>query len=380
MISKPAPTLLEQLENAGVGVDVDDGDPKIVASVLPYLKPHDVTSNQLIIQAQIINPANKELIEETIRSMPGASWEDIYTVLTAKFHKKLIHMISGRVLAQVFPTNAYDKEAIIAHARKYRDAYNAEGISNDRFCIKIPTTTAGVQAAAVLYKEGIRSLGTALFSLPQAIAAAQANMLSISPYYNETRAHVEPELWPDVEDPATQHPMSARMIHIRDTYAKFKAEGKHVPLNKAASCITARECMAMIELGADQVTILSNQLDDMISTTRLPAYVKGAEWQSRLRPQVDQPTFKWADWVAPEPTVSKTRMAQLAKTDPLSKVMNADYVMADPNIDYLADGVLDKYNQEDEVTRLRLKDAMDLFTGGQNESEAEIKRLQKIYV
>ena len=55
---------------------------------------------------------------------------------------------------------------------------------SDRFCIKIPTTSAGMQASAVLNKEGIRTLGTALFSLPQAIAASQAGCLSISPYYN----------------------------------------------------------------------------------------------------------------------------------------------------------------------------------------------------
>lgn len=89
-----------------------------------------------------------------------------------------------------------------------------------------------------MYKEdNIRTLGTALFGLPQALAAQQANMLSISPYYNEVRAHKEADLWPDVEDPATQHPMSARMIHIRDAYAKLKAEGKTVPLNKAASYV-----------------------------------------------------------------------------------------------------------------------------------------------
>ena len=52
------------------------------------------------------------------------------------------------------------------------------------------------------------------------------------------RAHVEQDLWPDVEDPATQHPMAYRMIHIRDAYAKLKAQGKHVPLNKAASCVS----------------------------------------------------------------------------------------------------------------------------------------------
>lgn len=48
----------------------------------------------------------------------------------------------------------------------------------------MPTTTAGAQAAVILLKDNIRTLGTSLFSLPQAIAASQASMLSISPYYN----------------------------------------------------------------------------------------------------------------------------------------------------------------------------------------------------
>lgn len=50
--------------------------------------------------------------------------------------------------------------------------------------IKIPTTSAGVNAAKNVLPEGIKSLGTALFSVPQAIAASQAEMLAISPYFN----------------------------------------------------------------------------------------------------------------------------------------------------------------------------------------------------
>jgi transaldolase len=107
---------------------------------------------------------------------------------------------------------------------------------SDRYMIKIPTTSAGVNAAKNVLPDGIRCLGTALFSVHQAIAASQAEMLAISPYFNETRAHVQVELWPDVEDPATQHPMANRMIHIRDTYKKLAKEtGKTQPLIKAAS-------------------------------------------------------------------------------------------------------------------------------------------------
>jgi transaldolase len=153
MISKSSPSLLEQLEAAGVKVDVDSMDPKIAAG-LPFT-PHDMTSNQLLVNEQLQNPENKELVEKTIREMKGASWEDIHTVLvsqsglpdpesfwgtlgarmsltssqTARFAKRVFPHIQGRVLAQTSPRNAYDKDKIVAHAHAYAKAYNAEGIS-----------------------------------------------------------------------------------------------------------------------------------------------------------------------------------------------------------------------------------------------------------
>lgn len=54
----------------------------------------------------------------------------------------------------------------------------------DRICIKIPATGPALNASPVLLDEGIRTLGTSLFSVPQAIAASQARCLSISPYFN----------------------------------------------------------------------------------------------------------------------------------------------------------------------------------------------------
>jgi transaldolase len=42
-------------------------------------------------------------------------------------------------------------------------------------------------------------------------------------------------MWPDVEDPATQHPMSSRHIRIRKVYDEMKSQGKQVPQIKTAS-------------------------------------------------------------------------------------------------------------------------------------------------
>jgi transaldolase len=97
-------------------------------------------------------------------------------------------------------------------------------------------TTAGVQAAEILRREGIPTLGTALFSLHQAIACSQAGMYAISMYFNEPNAHTDPTIWPDVADPATQHPMSPRHLLIRRAYAQLEERtGNKQPQMKTAS-------------------------------------------------------------------------------------------------------------------------------------------------
>lgn len=98
--------------------------------------------------------------------------------------KENIGNIKGRVLLQVLPSNAYDGQKVLEHARLYAREFEKVGISKDRFCIKIPSTGPALSVCPILKEEGIATLGTALFSLPQAIAASQAGCLYISPYYN----------------------------------------------------------------------------------------------------------------------------------------------------------------------------------------------------
>jgi transaldolase len=100
--------------------------------------------------------------------------------------KKNIDSIQGRVLLQTLPSKAYDTQATLDHARLYDKEFARAGISRERFCIKIPSTGPALNAAKILSTEGIPTLGTALFSLAQAIACSQAGMLYISPYYNGT--------------------------------------------------------------------------------------------------------------------------------------------------------------------------------------------------
>lgn len=104
--------------------------------------------------------------------------------------KANIDNIKGRVLLQTLPSYAYNTEKTVEHACAYAREFESVGISKDRLCIKIPVTGPAMSACPILLKEGIRTLGTAVFSVHQAVAASQAGCLYISPYYNG-RFHVD---------------------------------------------------------------------------------------------------------------------------------------------------------------------------------------------
>lgn len=232
MGSKEAPTWLEKLEEQ-LNVDVDWMDPEYIKSM--PIKPHDQTSNQLWVDIQLHHPSNADLLVETAKELKDKGWLAIYTRMAVLMCKKNIDLIQGRVLLQTLPSKAYDMQATLDHARLYDQEFARANIGRDRYCIKIPSTGPALNAAKILSAEGIPTLGTALFGLPQAIACSQAGMLYISPYFNETRAHDDLSLWPDVEDPATQHPMSARVFQILETYRRlYKETGKEQPLLKNA--------------------------------------------------------------------------------------------------------------------------------------------------
>ncbi|KAG5758374.1 hypothetical protein H9Q72_013494 [Fusarium xylarioides] len=179
-----------------------------------------------------------------------------YHLQSALLCAKNIENIQGCVLLQTSASYAYDTRKVIAQARSYAREFKKLSISKDRICIKIPCTGPALNASPILLKEGIYTLGTSLFSVAQAIAASQADVLSISPYYNFPWYHTDREQWPNVEDPALDHPMSPRIVRTQQIYKRLQEEtGKTQPLLKPASFISAREAMAMAELSCDHATI-----------------------------------------------------------------------------------------------------------------------------
>lgn len=179
----------------------------------------------------------------------------------------------------------------------------------------------------------------------------------------ELRVHEDMSLWPDVDDPATEHPMSARVVQIMDTYKRLYAEsGQEQPLVKLASFLSAKEAMAAGEFGCHSATISFSVLDQL---ARL-AYDDSSKLPGGEGVPKPEHVYRFA-----RPTPERLR--RLAGVDPLA-AKDWDGRLASTDVDYLAGGgkELEAAIAQDAWTREKLKDVIDVFVRGENRSKDRI--------
>ncbi|KAL4879194.1 hypothetical protein BJY04DRAFT_194024 [Aspergillus karnatakaensis] len=351
-----ARTLLDRLQQLS-NVDVDDIDNDFIKS-LPF-KPHNQTSNQQIVCNAMLAPQNRDLFTSTVEEYGHQGWEAVFDRVAVQLVKKNLPYITGRVLLQSSPRHLNNASEIVAHCRRYASYFEEAGIPKDRYAIKLPFSGAAAVAARELSGEGIATLATAVFGLEQGVAASQAGCRFISPYFNEIAAYFDLALWPDVEDPALEHPMSARLIHILEAYtALYKKTGKDQPVMVIASHFNTSEVLAMAEMGCQHITVSRKNLETLINTPdTLPSVEKL------------KATHPYADLVTPE------RMKGLSATDPLAgESWNGK--LADLETDYLADEGknLDDAIQKDPIVKKRLNDAIRWFIEAEDTAKAAIEK------
>ncbi|CAK7566307.1 MAG: hypothetical protein SEPTF4163_004247 [Sporothrix epigloea] len=379
-------TWLDKLEEE-LNIDVDWMDPDFLVQMQSTIRFHDLTSNQNFVDIQMGHPSNAQLLIDTAREVRDERaesssqeahplWLAIYTRMAVRMCKKVVDLIQGRVLLQTSPAQAYDTAATLAHARLYDVEFARVGISRDRFCIKIPCTGPALNAARVLQEEGINTLGTALFGLPQAMACSQAGCLYISPYFNDVRAHADRSIWPAVGDPAVEHPNSARLVQILDLYRRqFAATGRRQPLVKNASFISPEEAMAAGEMGCQSATLFNTLILDLAARPYTDATRLGGEAAAQAtltKPAADVPFYK-------DRTEPSARLAPLLLVDPLNTVdpttvaASYDAVVA---TDYLADDGknLAAAIAADPVVSDRLEAALTLFFACEKRSQDKIDK------
>ncbi|KPI40124.1 Transaldolase [Cyphellophora attinorum] len=348
--------------NERLNVDIDWMDPEFIKS-LPS-KPYDQTSNQLWMGIQLAHTTNRELLARTARELIDSGWLAVYTKMGTIMCKENMARIRGRVLVQTSPAQAYDVEATVNHAREYAREFKIRGISEERFCIKIPATGPGVLAMRKLSAEGIPVLGTAVFSVEQAIACSQAGCLYISPYFNEVRSHEDPSLWPDVEDPAVQHPFSHRIYQMTQAFKQLHEKtGMPQPLIKLAAFRHIREVIAASELGCHSVTVSAAMMRELADTNYSRELDRG---QHRSKSTPD----RFYDSL-PQPS---ERLRTLLASDPLTS-RPGQFEQAEIDVDYLANNAaaLSAALHRDTAGRRRLEDAINMFIKAEAASQQLIE-------
>ncbi|KAJ6780678.1 hypothetical protein PWT90_01338 [Aphanocladium album] len=341
-----------------IKIDIDCLDPAETKSLLPFV-PFDQTSNQRLVYVQMVAPENRDLFLQTVQERKNEGWQSILDCMSVRLCALNKDKLQGRFLLQTSPFDAYDEAKTLAHARSYAREFAKVGISKDQFCIKIPSTGPALNAGRELREEGIRTLGTSLFSVAQAVAASQAGCLSISPYYNFSWYHTDRTQWPDVKDPALEHPMSPRIVQILAAYKTLAAAtGQTQPMLKMASFLSPEEAMAMAEFGCEHATIPENILADL----------------RRLDVETNPPPPCQGQATG----VPAARLAHLAETDPLAGD-GWDGKVASVEVDYLANGgeKLQEAIEKDPMTKRGLQEALEMFQECERQSRAAIEEVMK---
>src|SRR5690606_9679220 len=119
----------------------------------------------------------------------------------------------------------FDTQASVARARRIIAWYEAAGLPRERVLIKLASTWEGIQAARALQAEGIRCNLTLLFSLPQAVACAEAGAQLISPFVGriyDWHKRAAGAAWDEAAHAGANDP---GVQSVRRIYQYYKAHG-----------------------------------------------------------------------------------------------------------------------------------------------------------
>ncbi|XP_057173217.1 transaldolase isoform X2 [Ursus arctos] len=241
-------------------------------------------------------PASQELVEEAIaygRRLGGSQEEQIKNAidkLFVLFGVEILKKIPGRVSTEVDARLSFDKDAMVARARRLIELYKEAGISKDRILIKLSSTWEGIQAGKELEeRHGIHCNMTLLFSFAQAVACAEAGVTLISPFVGRILdwhvANTDKKSYEPLEDPGVKS-----VTKIYNYYKKFD----YKTIVMGASFRNTGEIKALA--GCDFLTISPKLLGELLKdnsklTPMLSA--KAAQASNLEKIHLDEKAFRW---------------------------------------------------------------------------------------
>jgi transaldolase len=280
---------LEQLKKFTIVV-ADTGDFESIKD----FKPQDATTNPSLIYAATQKEKYVHLLDEVIadRKSSGLSGaaqiEDIIEHLLVKFGCEILKIVPGRVSTETDARYSFDTEGSICKGRQLIKLYEERKIPRERVLIKIASTWEGLNAAEQLQKEGIKCNLTLMFSLPQAVRAAEAKVQLISPFVGRIYDWYKKENKRDYtgpEDPGVQS--------VQEIYSYYKKFGYKTEVMGASFRNTGQ----IRELAGCDCLTISPELMKELSESQEPIERKldpeKAKNANIERLEMDEKKFRW---------------------------------------------------------------------------------------
>jgi transaldolase len=272
---------------------------KVVADTADFesmkeFKPQDATTNPSLVYAATQKEQYSHLVDEVLkdRKKSGLSGheqiEDICDHLLVQFGTDILEIVPGRVSTETDARLSYDVEGSINKARRLIKLYEDRKIPRERVLIKIASTWEGLNAAEQLQKEGIFCNLTLMFSLPQAVRAAEAKVQLISPFVGRIYDWYKKENKRDytgAEDPGVQS-----VNEIYTYYKKFD-------ISTEVMGASFRNTGQILELaGCDCLTISPELMEELAKSNETvqrkltPEKAKSANIEKL---HLDEKKFRW---------------------------------------------------------------------------------------
>jgi transaldolase len=272
---------------------------KVVADTADFqsmkeFKPQDATTNPSLVYAATQKEQYGHLLAEVLKDRKNSGLsghdqiEDICDHLLVQFGTDILQIVPGRVSTETDARLSYDVEDSIKKARRLVQLYEERKISRERVLIKIASTWEGLLAAEQLQKEGIRCNLTLMFSLPQAVRAAEARVQLISPFVGRIYDWYKKEFKRDYTGPEDPGVQSVNEIYTY--YKKFE-----IPTEVMGASF--RNTGQILELaGCDCLTISPELMEELSKSTEQverklsPEKAKSAKIEKL---ELDEKKFRW---------------------------------------------------------------------------------------
>ncbi len=305
---------LEQLKQYTTVV-ADTGD----FQAIQQYTPRDATTNPSLILKAVQKEEYKPLLEKAVRDNMDASTGEVIDHLLVAFGKQILRVIPGRVSTEIDAALSFNTAGSVAKGRELIKLYEKNGIERERVLIKMASTWEGIRAAEILEKEGIHTNMTLLFSLPQAIACAEAGAKLISPFVGRIYDWYKKSTGIDyqgAEDPGVQ---SVKRIY--NYYRKFG-------YNTEVMGASFRNTGQILELAGCDLLTISPDLLQKLADTDAPLERKLSSDSGKNatigKISMDEPTFRFMlneDAMATEKTAEGIR-AFVADTGKLKQIIS----------------------------------------------------------